>query len=288
MVWEDLSVIDLGQRLAKSIQNTRNQRALGWLPKDNQYLAAAATGVLIQSLGNPWVEKYILGGASDFLGTPGIVDDVRLQSRICTLAEMIYNLAPVAGFEELLKKVQAAEKRDSYQAAYSEMEAARVLKSLRVQFTVRTPSCVRGESYDFDVVVAGQSVPCDAKCKVEGVTLSENSIFNPIHKANDQFPDGADYWLIMKLPMGWETQAGTLPSLDAVAARAFRNHSRLLALIFHWERCEARGDGFHWGVATQGHVRPDAEARFPDLVEVMRRIPRTDEYDWTTLPSMLS
>lgn len=281
-------MIDLGQRIAKSIQNTRNQRALGWLPKDNQYLAAAATGVLIQSLGNPWVEKYILGGASGFLGTPGIVDDVRLQSRICTLAEMIYNLAPVAGFEELLKKVQAAEKRDSYQAAYSEMEAARVLKSLRVQFSVRTPSSVRGASYDFDATVSGQPVPCESKCKIEGVSLTENSIYNPIHSANDQFPDDVDYWLIMKLPMGWEDQAGTLPSLDAVAARAFRNHSRLLALIFHWERVDFRGDLFHWRVATKGHVRPDVEARLPELVEVMRRIPRPAEYDWKSLPSLLS
>jgi hypothetical protein len=279
------------EKATTALANTRTRFKLGLFGdgRESLYLPGAAIAVLTATLGASWVERNVMQGASRFFGEPGSdVDPYRLQSRVCSLAEMVYNLSTVPGFPHILRKLESSESRETYESAYAELEAARLLKSCRITFRIREPSGVARQDYDFDVDIDGIALPCEAKCKIEGTTLSENAIYNPIHAVGKQVPRGSSYWVIIKLPLGWDAIPGNPATLDVAIARAFGNHRRLQAVVYHWETQTIRG--YHscvWGYATHAATRQEADSEYPGLVARLRAIHDLHRQDWESLHHLL-
>jgi hypothetical protein len=108
--------------------------------------------VLRMFFGLPWLEKYITGpNALNFL----VTDDPAQErwvigiTRIIHLAEMIFNLQRIAGFDEVLDKIAGG----AIESAFAELEAGRLLYQYGIGFRFVKPQQKENENYGGQILL---------------------------------------------------------------------------------------------------------------------------------------
>ena len=127
--------------------------------------------VIIRVFGQEWCERYIMNpngeDASGFLKLD-FANDIARESkalRMAHLAEMLFNLHQVEGFEACVAQMRNGE----IKSGFAELEFGKLLYINEVAFRFVDPrNRAKGEAYDYEVIFPDGLVACaDAKCKVE-------------------------------------------------------------------------------------------------------------------------
>src|SRR5229473_6639702 len=124
--------------------------------------------VLRKFLGFDWVQRYIWTATSGFIAVNNS-DPVARETyymRTVILAEMLYNLQVVEGFDSCLVELEAGQ----IESAYAALEIARTLCTIATdkRLTFRFVRPRRRCSYDLEIAFSdGLRVCAETKCKME-------------------------------------------------------------------------------------------------------------------------
>jgi hypothetical protein len=135
---------------------------------------ALGSRVVRAFLGQEWFERHIIPGArkKGFL-TFDDADSRRLDLtcfRMIDLAEVLYNLQNISGFNACIAKMRNGD----IEGTYAELDFGRMLFLYRVPFRYVVPQGTKGEDYDVQIIYPDGVIACaDAKCKIDSTEPSE-------------------------------------------------------------------------------------------------------------------
>jgi hypothetical protein len=165
---------------------------------------ALAGGVLKAYLGVEWAETHVLPtrGKKGFLS----VDESNPVKKeisfikLIDLAETLYNLQWIGGFDECISRMR----KGDVEGSLAELDFARMLFVNKVPFRFVIPIGVKKLDYDFDIICKNEIEACaDSKCKIDTTEFSENGIRNVLQKARKQLPNERPGIIFVKVPERW-------------------------------------------------------------------------------------
>jgi hypothetical protein len=199
---------------------------------------ALGCGVLRAFLGAEWVERHIIsdGRKKGFLSVDDS-DDAKLAEscfRLIDLAETLYNLQNVPGFDECLYRMrQAAE----IEGPLAEFDFARMLFFNKVPFRFVETTGVKKQDYDFDIIYPNSIAACaDSKCKMHTADFTENGLFNVFKKARAQLPNDRPGIIFVKVPERWFDEEEFKRLSIPCAKRYLGGVQRIVSIKFYTTR----------------------------------------------------
>ena len=203
--------------------------------------------ILRKLVGSYWAEKNITGSAQGSEKLPGprgyleldfSADEIRETKtlRLYDLAEIIFNLQTVEGFDECMRRLRTAS-GGQVEATYAELQVAKLLYVHDMDFRFVVPSGKKGDDYDFEIKFSGGWVACaDAKCKIETTTVDPNSVRSSLEQARQQLPPDRPGIIFVKVPQHWFQNRETMvQSLRDIATDFLRGTGRVVSIKFYVE-----------------------------------------------------
>jgi hypothetical protein len=185
------------------------QQTLNGLPADARTNGVTesfmlALGVLKHFFGEAWLDEFITPDTAkrNFLRIDESTQEKKDLSavRVIDLAEVIFNLQGVEGFDDCIARMSAGD----IEGTFGELDLGRMLHLNKVPFRFIRPSGVKGADYDAELVCSDGTVVCaDAKCKVETTVMGEKTIMNTLQSARKQLPEDRPGAVFMKVPPSW-------------------------------------------------------------------------------------
>jgi len=195
---------------------------------------ALASGVLRAFMDADWVERHIVadGRKKGFLSIDE--SDWGRQEisffRVMDLAEVIYNLQSVPGFDECITRMRDGD----IEGTYAELDFGRMLILNQVPFRFVVPQGTTGTDYDVEIVYPSGIIACaDAKCKIEGTEFSSNTMRNTLNKARKQLPDDRPGIVFIKVPPAWISDIGRVATMVNTAREFLRGTRRVVSVKFY-------------------------------------------------------
>jgi hypothetical protein len=205
--------------------------------------------------------------------------------RMLNLAEMLFNLQGVDGFQTCLYHMTL----DQLESALSELQIGMMLYQDRIAFRYIDPQSVIGKSPDIEITLAdGTMALADIKCKYESTDVSEETVTSTLKKGLKQLPKGRPGLIFVKMPQEWTFEKGEtvmLPMPVVNATRGFlRNTTRVVKVvyyIFHLARHPA-------GILNRHAIREVNNPRNPDSSPWNAHLfpPAHSGFNWITMPSL--
>jgi len=157
------------------------------------------------------------------------------------LAEVLYNLQYVAGFDECIERM----KNGDIEGTYAELDFGRMLYLHQIRFRYVVPSGrPGGRNYDVELIYPNGFVVCgDAKCKIETTAFSVKTLDGALEKARSQLPDGQPGIVFVKIPPKW-MEIPNFPNISARVARDFLRTTRRVVSVKYYVSDMAFIDGF--------------------------------------------
>jgi hypothetical protein len=195
---------------------------------------ALASGVLRAFMNADWVEQHVISGGrkKGFLSIDESDPYRREMSffRVMDLAEVIYNLQLVPGFDESITRMRDGD----IEGTYAELDFGRMLYLNNVPFRFVVPQGTTGFDYDIEVEYPnGVIASADAKCKIEGTDFSANTIENTLKKARKQLPDDVPGIVFVKVPPRWIADEKCIAATLEVARSFLRTTRRVVSVKFY-------------------------------------------------------
>jgi hypothetical protein len=195
---------------------------------------ALATGVLRGFMDADWVERHIISDnrKKGFLSIDESDPHRKEISffRVMDLAEVIYNLQPVPGFDECITRMRDGD----IEGTYAELDFGRMLFLNQIPFRFVVPQGATGTDYDIEIEYPeGLVASADAKCKVEGTDFSENTIKNSLSKARKQLPDDMPGIVFVKVPPSWISESDRVNTMLNTAREFLRGTRRVVSVKFY-------------------------------------------------------
>ena len=195
---------------------------------------ALASGVLRGFMGPEWVEQHVISDnrKKGFLSIDESDPHRREVSflRVMDLAEVIYNLQPVPGFDECIARMRDGD----IEGTYAELDFGRMLFLNQVPFRFVVPQGEIGMDYDIEVEYPESLIAsADAKCKIETTEFSENTIRNSLNKARKQLPDNRPGIVFVKVPPSWISDADRVSTMMKTALDFLRGTRRVVSVKFY-------------------------------------------------------
>ncbi len=154
------------------------------------------------------------------------------QDRVIKLAELLFNLCSVEGFEEKLEDLS----NKDLESVYAELQCAGFIAHRSIPFRFVTPSGTRGCDYDVEMLnVEGKPIPTEIKTKVEGTAISMSTIKSSLDAARRQLPSGCPGVAFVKIPEAWVSDPEVAEQVAQALEEFFRNTTRVAAIVFFWE-----------------------------------------------------
>ena len=146
---------------------------------------ALAWGVLVAILGKPWCE----------------IERYRWQYRITRLAELLYELQPLPGFEPMRRELLGR----SMEGAFAELETAWLFASRGHRPVFPPPRNGRGKNCDLLVVVHGTGAAVEVKAIDDSSAKSYQwrTIYNQLQTARKQLPASLPGLIVLLVPAAW-------------------------------------------------------------------------------------
>jgi hypothetical protein len=150
--------------------------------------------------------------------------------RMIDLAEVIFNLQSVPGFDECIARMR----RGDIEGTYAELDFGRMLFLNTVPFRYVVPQGVKGLDYDVEVTYSNGVTACaDAKCKIENTAFGKKTIKNTLDHARRQLPKDRPGIVFVKIPQEW-MESGSLVATTTEVARDFlRGTRRIVSVKFY-------------------------------------------------------
>ena len=188
-------------------------------------------------LGQEWCDNHIFNSQDGFLSFDFSEDEKRERTavRLFELAENMFNLQIIGGFEECLDRLLTS--RDKYKqlkSTFAEIEFGRILQLYSIKFRYLRAQQTRNPDLEL-TYPDGTMVVADAKCKIEGSVFSTNSITNSLKDSRSQFdPKGAGA-LFIKVPQYWTEVPLNRFAMKTVAENFLRSTGRVALVCYYSE-----------------------------------------------------
>jgi hypothetical protein len=247
-------------------------------------------------LGDEWFARHCKLDAVDNFLKPkfeGDNPDWDYSFNVLMLAEMLFNLQGVPGFQDCIIKLQGRQ----IEAAFAELEVGAVIAKAGLGFRYVDPNSQRGRTYDLDIATPHGPACGEIKCKSLATAPTPEKVADAIKKARKQLPGDAAGIVFIKLPPEWvEVQwVGPLtpavikiPSeINVAASQALSETKRVKRIVFYVvnkvpylsvglsvttlssERSNPRnGESSPW---NDEMFRPDSRAKWLSVIEMHER-----------------
>jgi len=195
-----------------------------------------ANTVIVHFLGREWLEANI----KPDIKRPGFLrldfsSDVRREAsvfRVVELAESLYNLQHIPGFDDCIEQIRAG--GDKIQSACAELDFARFLYIHEVDFHFVVRKMRKGEDYDFELTYPdGLKVPADAKCKFETTKIDPAGIHKSLKKAKGQLPKDRPGIIFIKVPQSWISDLEVAKEMVNVGKDFLKTTGRIISVKFY-------------------------------------------------------
>ena len=195
---------------------------------------ALGTAVVRGFLGADWLEKHVIpdSSKSGFFTIDESGPHRREMSffRVIDLAEVLYNLQNIPGFDECIQRMREG----NIEGTFAELDFGRMLFLNAVPFRFVVPRGTTGADYDIEVLYPNNVVACaDAKCKIETTKFSEKSIRHTLNKARKQLPNNEPGIVFVKVPAKWTVDPVLSRSAIDVARDFLRGTRRVVSVKFY-------------------------------------------------------
>ncbi len=246
---------------------------------DEEYLIyGLATEVLRFFFGNQWTNENIFAMHKQvssrnrigrgFLKTESTDTSERFRhmQRVTSLAELAFNMQGIEGLKARIERMQ----KDNLESALGEMECAALLSSPEFNFRFVTPTGIKGQDYEGEVITSTERIVCcEIKSKSEQVVPNPDTLWRTFDQARKQLPKGKPGLIMVKIPESW----GHLPSSPAVVDNAvekvFRQSERIVAIVFTWEEWFTTVESWRVVVNKIKHYSNARSSLYGDDVEIL-------------------
>lgn len=208
-------------------------QALELKNSDPKFIALGMSGALLFKLyGRKWMSKRLLN--REFLSflkdnSPDFFDELKLQNRILTIGEGLYNLRGIEGIQNVLEKLQS----ESVDSVIAEIESGRFIFHRGLSFRYVTRSLKKRADFDIQIINGSNEIFCETKCKIETTAFSENSFHNSLQKAKQQLPRNCPAIILIKVPHNWLRHEDALKNI----ARLFvKKRERPIGVVCWFEK----------------------------------------------------
>ena len=204
---------------------------------------ALAVAVIGKFLGGGWLDCNLQEPEGDGYFKPvsdqSSTDDLfKHVERAVLVAEMLFNLKDVDGFEQKLKSL----KLDDVESYVAEFHAAALLHGAGVAFGFRLPIGGLGKDYDLDIYLDdGTLAAGNTKCKVEATNLSEQTVRNALEDARKKLPTDRAGFVFMSIPENSAKNPGFEQAVRDGLDSVMRQTKRITTVFLWWEEWNTNG-----------------------------------------------
>jgi hypothetical protein len=208
---------------------------------DNERTVSIANTVIAHFLGRKWCESHIRHDVPkpSFLRMDFSSDSRRKATvfRVIDLAEMLFNLQHIEGFDACIGQMKAA--AEKIESTCAELDFGRSLYINDIDFRFVIPQQTKGKDYDVELFYPdGLAVPADAKCKFETTEINPQSILNSLEKARKQLPDDRPSIIFLKVPQSWVADVAMAVQMVDVGHKFMGNTDRIVSIKFYVSHLE--------------------------------------------------
>ena len=129
--------------------------------------------------------------------------------RVIIFAENILNFKGAPQFEAVIRKFRTSDA----EAAYAELEVAKLLNFSGTRFWFNSESGVRGLDYDLLVQTSGINFSADTKCKLEITNYSSETLLSSLKQARNQLKADLPGIVFVTCPQAWHDVRTLDPNL---------------------------------------------------------------------------
>lgn len=222
------------EQLQRTIQSLPSEIREDW----GRVTFTLAMSILRHFLGVSWVETHVLHttGTTGFVRLDFSSDERReTQSfRVVELAESIFNLQHVEGFDSCLARMRTGDS-DQIEATYAELDVARFLYIHDADFRFVEAKGTKRHDYDFEITYPGGLKVCaDAKCKLESTEIRSETIKNTLNDTRrKQLPPDRPGIIFVKVPQRWLDVPTMGRALQDVGEEFLRGTGRVVSVKFY-------------------------------------------------------
>lgn len=220
--------------------------------------------VLTMFLGQEWVNRYINGAGTpdQFIGPPDF--SVRYWMRVVNLAEMLFNLQWVSGFEKCLAQLANGQIEDTI----GEFETGKHLWCCRIPFVFNEPKNRLGFDYDLEVKARdGTWICADTKTKLETTHIRKSSLINSLETARKQLPSDRPGFIFVCVPESWASgEKIDFSLLDESIGEFFAKGSGRIASVIVHTMFNSQGSIEDLGGISTVKEYPNPRCRFKSAV----------------------
>jgi hypothetical protein len=198
----------------------------------NQWVALGC-GVIRGFLTEEWFARHVMPEGKRSVLT---VDETSAPTnaltlgRLIDLAEVLYNLQHIFGFDECLARLYEG----NIEGTLAELDLGRMLYINAVPFRFIVPRGKLKSDYDTEIIYPSGLVACaDAKCKIEGTEFTERKIRSVLNEAREQLPRHRPGIVFVKVPASWLNDPRFLEVAQTAAQRFLGGVKRIVSVKYY-------------------------------------------------------
>jgi hypothetical protein len=233
--------------LASEIQSTIDSFPNAVREEPGRLMFTLAVTIIRHFLGKRWCEQNILQDAGQ-TRPPGFLrvnfmrgfEGERMNARILDLAENLFNLQLVEGFDDRVDQLRTGD----IESTIAEFDFARFLYIHDLAFKFVMPKGERGKDFDFAVNFAdGRDACVDAKCRLEETEVRPETIRNCLNKARQlNLPSNKPGIIFVKVPQTWMEDDAVRASMRDIIKDFERNTGRVVSVVLYTIAASAMAD----------------------------------------------
>jgi hypothetical protein len=192
-----------------------------------------AVAALRKVFNSDWSEKHVENASVGFLRndqSTQLAREIHMM-RSTILAEMLWNLQDISGFDSCIDLMY----RGDIEATYGALEIARMLFVRNVVFRFVERTNKKRADYDLEIFYPdGVKANGETKCKMEDTEITLGSVKDSIDTARKQLPKDEPGIVFVKVPPNWiEDDTVFASELDTRAVDWFRNGKRIVSIKYY-------------------------------------------------------
>jgi len=189
-----------------------------------------ATSILKHYFGQDWIDTYLFKPGFLQIDENDPTRKYLSALRMIDLAELIYNLQLVPGFDDCIARMKAGD----IEGTFAELDFGRMLFLNGVPFRYVVPQGVKGKDYDVEVIYPDGVIACaDAKCALEKADFRKKAIANKLEKARQQLPSDRPGIIFVKTPPKWMEENEFHSIVVATTKALFQRSQRIVSVKFY-------------------------------------------------------
>lgn len=186
-------------------------------------------------LGDEWVKKYVGPRSAKKKSMFTLVDHPsadkhRAVTNYFRLAENLYNLQFISGFDECLERLRDGD----IDGVSAELEFGGMLFRNRVSFRYVVPRKILGCDYDVEIFhPRGIKICADAKNKIDTTAFSRRTVEASLSEARKQLPKDMPGMIFIKIPDAWTSINNWRKELGDIARKFMRQHPTIVSIKYY-------------------------------------------------------